>query len=98
GFHVTGVQTCALPILFERFYQTLCAIDARQKTLDIILTKEVIAIGAERILDMFLPAGITDFSMKMISPYGSGKAFFESNMEEFRSEERRVGRENSAGL
>lgn len=69
--------------LFNRFYDTLKSIDSKQKILDIILTKEVISMGAERILDMFLPAGITDFSMKMISPYGSGKAFFEPNMAEF---------------
>lgn len=69
--------------LFKRFYDTLCSINAKQKILDIILTKEVIAIGAKRILDMFLPAGITDFSVKMISPYGSGKAFFEPNQPQF---------------
>lgn len=69
--------------LFNRFYQTLKSIDSKQKILDIILTKEVIAMGAEKILDMFIPAGITDFSMKMISPYGSGKAFFDPNMAEF---------------
>jgi len=69
--------------LFKRFYETLCSIKAKQKILDIILTKEVIAIGAERILEMFLPAGITDFSVKMISPYGSGKAFFEPNQPQF---------------
>lgn len=69
--------------LFDRFYKTLCSIDAREKILDIILTKEIIKIGAERVLEMFVPAGITDFSMKMISAYGSGKAFFDPNMEEF---------------
>jgi hypothetical protein len=69
--------------LFKRFYDTLCSINAKQKILDIILTKEVISMGAGRILEMFLPAGITDFSMKMISPYGSGKAFFEPNQAEF---------------
>ncbi len=69
--------------LFKRFYDTLCSINAKQKILDIILTKEVIAIGAERILELFLPAGITDFSVKMISPYGSGKAFFEPNQPPF---------------
>ena len=71
--------------LFQRFYDTLKSIKAKQKILDIILTKSVIEMGAERILDMFLPAGITDFSMKMISPYGSGKAFFEPNMVDFQS-------------
>lgn len=69
--------------LFGRFYETLKSIDSKQKILDIILTKEIISMGAERILDMFLPAGITDFSMKMISAYGSGKAFFDPNMTEF---------------
>ena len=69
--------------LFNRFYETLKSIDAREKILDIILTKATIEIGAERILDMFLPAGVTDFSIKMISPYGSGKAFFEPNQPTF---------------
>ena len=71
--------------LFQRFYDTLKSIKASQKILDIILTKSIIEMGAERILDLFLPAGITDFSMKMISPYGSGKAFFEPNMSDFQS-------------
>lgn len=71
--------------LFGRFYDTLCSLKAKDKILDIILTKEVIKIGAERILEMFVPAGVTDFSMKMISPYGSGKEFFEPNMADFQS-------------
>ncbi len=71
--------------LFNKFYKTLCSINAPQKILDIILTKDVIELGAEKILEMFVPAGITDFSMKMISPYGSGKSFFEPNMTDFES-------------
>lgn len=71
--------------LFGKFYKTLESLNAKQKILDIILTKEVVAMGAGKILDMFVPAGITDFSMKMISPYGSGKAFFEPNMTDFQS-------------
>lgn len=71
--------------LFKKFYATLQSLEAKNKILDIILTKEVIAMGAQEILDLFVPAGITDFSMKMISPYGSGKAFFEPNMTDFQS-------------
>lgn len=71
--------------LFKKFYNTLTSLHAKNKILDIILTKEIIAMGAEKVLDLFVPAGITDFSMKMISPYGSGKAFFEPNMTDFQS-------------
>lgn len=71
--------------LFKKFYATLESLEAKNKILDIILTKEIIAMGAEKVLDLFVPAGITDFSMKMISPYGSGKAFFEPNMTDFQS-------------
>lgn len=71
--------------LFKKFYSTLQSLEAKNKILDIILTKEIIAMGAEKVLDLFVPAGITDFSMKMISPYGSGKAFFEPNMTDFQS-------------
>lgn len=71
--------------LFNKFYKTLTSLTAKNKILDIILTKEIIAMGAEKVLDLFVPAGITDFSMKMISPYGSGKAFFEPNMTDFQS-------------
>ena len=69
--------------LFEMFYNNLCSIAAPRKTLDIILTRKIIEIGPRQILDMFVDAGITDFSMKMISPYGSGEAFFEPNMPTF---------------
>jgi MoaA/NifB/PqqE/SkfB family radical SAM enzyme len=71
--------------LFNKFYKTLTSLTAKNKILDIILTKEIIAMGAEKVLELFVPAGITDFSMKMISPYGSGKAFFEPNMTDFQS-------------
>lgn len=71
--------------LFKKFYSTLQSLEAKNKILDIILTKEIIAMGAQKVLDLFVPAGITDFSMKMISPYGSGKAFFEPNMTDFQS-------------
>lgn len=71
--------------LFKKFYATLESLEAKNKILDIILTKEVISMGAQKVLDLFVPAGITDFSMKMISPYGSGKAFFEPNMTDFQS-------------
>lgn len=69
--------------MFPQFQINLKAIEARSKILDIILTKSVIEMGPEAILDIFVPLGITDLSIKMLSPYGSGKAFFEPNMIDF---------------
>ena len=69
--------------LEKKFLKTLGEIDAPMKILDLILTKELCEMGAERVLDIFIPLGITDFSCKQLSPYGSGKAFFEPNMTGF---------------
>lgn len=66
--------------MFPQFIKNFKAIKAKTKIVDIILTKTVIEIGPQKILDIFVPCGVTDFSIKMLSPYGSGKAFFEPNM------------------
>jgi hypothetical protein len=71
--------------LFPRFLETLSSIKAEQKILDVILTKEVIALGPKYLIETFVPRGITDFSIKMLSPYGSGKEFFVHNMIDFKS-------------
>lgn len=69
--------------MFPQFIKNFSEIKAKNKIVDIILTKGVIDFGAQKILDIFVPHGVTDFSIKMLSPYGSGKAFFEPNMIEF---------------
>lgn len=69
--------------LFERFKKTLAEINTK-KTLDVILTKEVVRLGPQYILDTFIPLGITDFSIKQLSPFGSGKAFFSQSMIDFK--------------
>lgn len=71
--------------LYSRFKKTLKSIKADRIMLDIILTKGVIEIGAKAILDEFVPLGVTDFSCKMLSPYGQGRQFFDSNMTDFLS-------------
>jgi len=71
--------------LYAKFKKTLGSIKARNKILDLILTKELIQLGPQWVLDEFVPLGITDFSIKMLSPYGSGKGFFEPNMIDFKS-------------
>lgn len=57
------------------------------KTLDIIFTKGIIELGPLYIIKTFVPLGINDFSFKMLSPYGSGKKFFENNMISFKEME-----------
>jgi len=69
--------------LFPKFLQTMSEIKGK-KTLDIILTKEVIRMGPQYVLDTFLPLGVNDFSIKQLSPYGSGKEFFKTNMVSFK--------------
>jgi radical SAM protein with 4Fe4S-binding SPASM domain len=71
--------------LYQRWKETLLSINAKNKILDIILTKKVIELGASHLVDEFVPLGITDFSIKMLSPYGSGKSFFTPNMIDFAS-------------
>lgn len=71
--------------LFPKFLKTLESIKADQKILDVILTKTVIDMGPRYLIDTFVGRGITDFSIKMLSPYGSGKQFFKDNMIDFDS-------------
>ncbi|MFK4132057.1 radical SAM protein [Pseudomonas luteola] len=71
--------------LFPKFLKTLESIKADKKILDVILTKKVIEMGPEYLVDTFVSRGITDFSIKMLSPYGSGKDFFKWNMVDFDS-------------
>lgn len=71
--------------LFPKFLETLEQINTEEKILDIILTKQVIEMGPEYLIDTFVSRGVTDFSIKMLSPYGSGKEFFKHNMIDFKS-------------
>lgn len=70
--------------LFRKWSERLKSISAKNKILDVILTKEVIRLGPEYLAATFLPLGVTDFSIKMISPYGSGKEFWRPNMPSFK--------------
>ncbi|HDS1721513.1 TPA: radical SAM protein [Pseudomonas putida] len=69
--------------LFERWKETVSDAQVSQKILDVILTRTVVELGPEYLLETFLPLGIKDFSIKMISPFGSGRAFWQPNMIEF---------------
>ncbi len=69
--------------LFDRWKETVKEAQVKQKILDVILTRATVEKGPEYLLETFLPLGITDFSIKMISPYGSGRAFWQPNMVEF---------------
>lgn len=71
--------------LFPKFLNTLESIKAEKKILDVILTRTVVEMGPKYLIDTFVHRGITDFSIKMLSPYGSGKEFFKSNMIDFKS-------------
>ncbi|WP_230678120.1 hypothetical protein [Pseudomonas putida] len=59
--------------LMPAWRETVSALKVRQKILDVILTKTTVELGPDYLLEQFLPLGVTDFSIKMISPYGSGK-------------------------
>lgn len=69
--------------LFDRWKETVREAGVRQKILDVILTRTVVELGPEYLLETFLPLGIKDFSIKMISPFGSGRTFWQPNMVEF---------------
>ncbi|MFL1449363.1 radical SAM protein [Pseudomonas tritici] len=69
--------------LFERWKETVKEAQVKQKILDVILTRTVVDLGPEYLLETFLPLGIKDFSIKMISPFGSGRSFWQPNMVEF---------------
>lgn len=69
--------------LFDRWRETVREANVSQKILDVILTRTVVDLGPEYLLETFLPLGIKDFSIKMISPYGSGRSFWQPNMVEF---------------
>lgn len=71
--------------LFPKFQDNLKKLKLRQLILDIIMTKEVCELGGKWVIDTFVPLGVTDFSCKMLSPYGSGKKFFEKGMTDFAS-------------
>lgn len=70
-------------VLFDRWKETVREANVDQKILDVILTRTVVDLGPEYLLETFLPLGIKDFSIKMISPYGSGRTFWQPNMVEF---------------
>lgn len=71
--------------LFDAWKETVKAAKVQEKILDVILTKTTVALGPEYLLETFLPLGVTDFSIKMISPYGSGRSFWQPNMVEFKA-------------
>lgn len=69
--------------LFDRWKETVAEAHVEKKILDVILTRAVVELGPEYLLEQFLPLGIKDFSIKMISPFGSGRSFWQPNMVEF---------------
>ncbi len=71
--------------LFPKFLENMDKLDLPEMILDVIMTKDVIDLGGKWVADTFLPHGVTDFSCKMLSPYGSGKKFFEHAMVDFES-------------
>lgn len=70
--------------LLPKFKKTLGEINAKEKILDIILTKAVVEMDPTSIIEEFGALGITDYSIKQLSPYGSGKEFFKHNMVSFK--------------
>ena len=76
--------------LLNKWADRLASIDANNKAVDLILTRGLIDFGAQRVADLLLPLGVDDFSIKMLSPFGSGKAFFDNNMTSFKKMEQFV--------
>lgn len=70
--------------MYPKFIKTLKDIDSKRVILDLILTKTLVSIPPEKIISEFTALGVNDFSIKMLSPFGSGKAFFKDNMTDFR--------------
>lgn len=77
--------------LFPKFLENLDRLHLPSITLDVIMTQAVMELGGKWVVDTFVPHGITDFSCKMLSPYGSGKAFFGPNMTSFEAMSKFLG-------
>ncbi|WP_210498198.1 hypothetical protein [Vibrio crassostreae] len=69
--------------LLPRFHKTLREIGSKRVTLDLILTKTLVEMEPEDIIKEYAPLGVNDYSIKMLSPFGSGKKFFKENMTPF---------------
>lgn len=69
--------------MYPKFISTLEQIGSKRIILDLILTKTLITINPKDILETFTQLGVNDFSIKMLSPFGSGKEFFKNNMTDF---------------
>lgn len=69
--------------MYPKFISTLENIGSKRVILDLILTKTLLTINPKDILDTFTQLGVNDFSIKMLSPFGSGKEFFKNNMTDF---------------
>ncbi len=77
--------------LFPKFLENLDRLNLPSITLDVIMTQAVMELGGKWVVDTFVPHGITDFSCKMLSPYGSGKSFFAPNMTSFEAMSKFLG-------
>lgn len=77
--------------LFPKFLENLERLKLPRITLDVIMTKAVMELGGAYVIDTFVSRGVTDFSCKMLSPYGSGKAFFQPNMTSFEAMSKFLG-------
>jgi hypothetical protein len=77
--------------LFPKFLENLERLKLPRITLDVIMTQAVMELGGAYVIDTFVPRGVTDFSCKMLSPYGSGKAFFQPNMTSFEAMSKFLG-------
>lgn len=71
--------------MYPQFERNLKGIGSDRVILDLIMTKDLVSIEPKSLLEQFLPLGVADFSIKMLSPFGSGKSFFKHNMTSFQS-------------
>src|SRR5690606_40700741 len=86
-FHVTGVQTCALPICTSTrlLRKNLTPIQNPERSLQLLLTRQI-----EHALPAFLDAARKRFRVGIVSPLNACLIQFCAKL---RSEERRVGKE-----
>lgn len=69
--------------LFKRFCENVKAINTQEKTLNLILTQGLVDVGAKYVTELIDEIGITNVSIEQLSPFGSGKSFFDGNMTTF---------------
>src|SRR5690606_19180564 len=90
-FHVTGVQTCALPISCSQGgNMSIRDWPAAERPREKLLEQGAAALSDAELLAIFLRTGVTgksavDLARQLLSEFGSLRALLESDLEHFSS-------------